>query len=110
MRLPLLAQVQRNWFLVSIVVVIIMARVDPSIGCSGGLLRPEITVKILAVATIFFVSGLTIKGEEMWSAVTQYRVHLFIQTFSFVLVPVVVQMLAPFVRGIFQDDESLING
>ena len=46
---------QKHWFLMGIVFVILFARLIPSLGRTGGILKPEILVKKLAVMLIFFV-------------------------------------------------------
>ena len=64
----MLARLQKNWFLIGIVVVISLAKIAPFIGAKGGILKPEITVKYVAVSTIFLNSGLSLKTEELKSA------------------------------------------
>ena len=45
---------RRHWFLISLVMVIFMARWDPSVGCKGGPLYPEVnrTFKLKSVRKI----------------------------------------------------------
>ncbi|XP_021500989.1 sodium/bile acid cotransporter 7 isoform X12 [Meriones unguiculatus] len=59
----LLERVRKEWFMVGIVVAIGAAKLEPSFGVHGGPLKPEITVSYVAVATIFFNSGLSLKTE-----------------------------------------------
>ncbi|XP_028609243.1 sodium/bile acid cotransporter 7 isoform X4 [Grammomys surdaster] len=59
----LLERVRKEWFMVGIVVAIGAAKLEPSVGVNGGPLKPEITVSYIAVATIFFNSGLSLKTE-----------------------------------------------
>ena len=61
----------KNWFMIGIFVAVLMAKLEPSIGMKGGLLRPEYTIKYFAVALIFFNSGLSLKTEELKNAITQ---------------------------------------
>ncbi|XP_042557757.1 sodium/bile acid cotransporter 7 isoform X3 [Dipodomys spectabilis] len=56
-------RLRKDWFLVGIVVAIAGAKLRPSVGVNGGPLKPEITVSYIAVATIFFNSGLSLKTE-----------------------------------------------
>ncbi|XP_077983638.1 sodium/bile acid cotransporter 7-like isoform X2 [Glandiceps talaboti] len=88
-----LEPIKKNWFLIGIVVVIVLARIDPDIGIKGGPLKPEITVKYLAVSFIFFNSGISLKTEELTSAVLHFRLHLFVQCFTLMFVPCVVWLL-----------------
>ncbi|XP_029336513.1 sodium/bile acid cotransporter 7 isoform X4 [Mus caroli] len=60
----LLERARKEWFMVGIVVAIGAAKLEPSVGVNGGPLKPEITVAYIAVATIFFNSGLSLKTES----------------------------------------------
>lgn len=62
---------RQHWFLIGIVVAIATARVAPWLGQKGGPLWPEVTVKYVAVALIFFNSGLTLRTEELKTALLQ---------------------------------------
>jgi len=106
----LLNLLRRHWFLIGLALSIATARSHPSIGCSGGPLHPEVTVKIIAVAAIFFVSGVTIDGNDLRGAIGQYRVHVFIQCFTFVVVPLFVQVSGPLLRLAFRGDDALLRG
>ncbi|XP_058406144.1 sodium/bile acid cotransporter 7 isoform X8 [Diceros bicornis minor] len=59
----LLERMRKEWFMVGIVLAIAGAKLKPSIGVNGGPLKPEITVSYIAVSTIFFNSGLSLKTE-----------------------------------------------
>ncbi|XP_031196243.1 sodium/bile acid cotransporter 7 isoform X3 [Mastomys coucha] len=83
----LLERVRKEWFMVGIVVAIGAAKLKPSVGVNGGPLKPEITVSYIAVATIFFNSGLSLKTEELTSALVHLRLHLFIQIFTLAFFP-----------------------
>ncbi|XP_057610282.1 sodium/bile acid cotransporter 7 isoform X4 [Chionomys nivalis] len=83
----LLERARKEWFMVGIVVAIGAAKLEPSVGVNGGPLKPEITVSYIAVATIFFNSGLSLKTEELTSALVHLKLHLFIQTFTLAFFP-----------------------
>lgn len=89
-----LAAVKKHWFLIGIVAAILSAKLNPSIGAKGGLLKPEFTIKYLAVSFIFFNSGLSLRSEDLARAVTRVRLHAFIQCFTLLFVPVFVSVLA----------------
>ncbi|XP_047423424.1 sodium/bile acid cotransporter 7 isoform X3 [Sciurus carolinensis] len=59
----LLERMRKEWFMIGIVLAIAGAKLKPSVGVNGGPLKPEITVSYIAVATIFFNSGLSLKTE-----------------------------------------------
>ncbi|XP_037252457.1 sodium/bile acid cotransporter 7 isoform X3 [Falco rusticolus] len=57
---------------------------------SSGMLRPlkpEITITYIAVSAIFFNSGLSLKTEELTSALMHVKLHLFVQIFTLVFFP-----------------------
>ncbi|XP_023589345.1 sodium/bile acid cotransporter 7 isoform X5 [Trichechus manatus latirostris] len=59
----LLERMRKEWFMFGIVLAIAGAKLEPSVGMNGGPLKPEITVTYIAVAIIFFNSGLSLKTE-----------------------------------------------
>ncbi|XP_066574538.1 sodium/bile acid cotransporter 7 [Amia ocellicauda] len=80
-------RIRKEWFIIGIVLVIIFAKLEPSIGVKGGPLKPEITITYVAVSAIFFNSGLSLKTEELTSALMHVKLHLFVQTFTLVFFP-----------------------
>ncbi|OWF55572.1 Sodium/bile acid cotransporter 7 [Mizuhopecten yessoensis] len=75
----------------------------------SGILKPEITVKYFAVFIIFFNSGLSLKTEEFTKAIFQVKIHVFIQGFTFIVFPMLMQTLATVLApGPF--DRDLIEG
>nr|XP_055192435.1 sodium/bile acid cotransporter 7 isoform X3 [Nyctereutes procyonoides] len=83
----LLERMRKEWFMIGIVLAIAGAKLEPSVGVKGGPLKPEITVSYIAVATIFFNSGLSLKTEELTSALVHIKLHLFIQIFTLAFFP-----------------------
>ncbi|XP_041723962.1 sodium/bile acid cotransporter 7 isoform X4 [Coregonus clupeaformis] len=65
----LLARIRKEWFIIGIVAVIVSAKLQPAFGVKGGPLRPEFTITYVAVSTIFFNSGLSLKTEELTSLI-----------------------------------------
>ena len=88
-----LESAKKNWFLISIAVFIIFARIAPWIGQKGGPLYPEVTIKYIAVSVIFFNSGLSLRTEDLKAAIFHYRLHLFIQSFTFIFIPTAISAL-----------------
>ena len=50
-------------------------------------MKPEITITYIAVSAIFFNSGLSLKTEELTSALMHVKLHLFVQIFTLVFFP-----------------------
>uniref|UniRef100_A0A8K9XPV8 Sodium/bile acid cotransporter n=1 Tax=Oncorhynchus mykiss TaxID=8022 RepID=A0A8K9XPV8_ONCMY len=84
----LLARVRKEWFIIGIVAAIVSAKLQPAVGLKGGPLRPEFTITYVAVSAIFFNSGLSLKTEELTSALLHVKLHLFVQSFTLVFFPV----------------------
>ncbi|XP_042567608.1 sodium/bile acid cotransporter 7-like isoform X2 [Cyprinus carpio] len=59
-------------------------------------LRPEITITYVAVSVIFFNSGLSLKTEELASALMHVKLHFFVQTFTLVFFPIAIWLLLKF--------------
>ncbi|XP_030419502.1 sodium/bile acid cotransporter 7 isoform X2 [Gopherus evgoodei] len=83
----LLERTRKEWFIVGIVLVIAVAKLQPAVGAKGGPLKPEITITYIAVSAIFFNSGLSLKTEELTSALMHVKLHLFVQIFTLVFFP-----------------------
>uniref|UniRef100_A0A8C8BQ36 Solute carrier family 10 member 7 n=1 Tax=Otus sunia TaxID=257818 RepID=A0A8C8BQ36_9STRI len=80
-------RLRKEWFILGIVLVIAVARLEPAVGVKGGPLKPEITITYIAVSAIFFNSGLSLKTEELTSALMHVKLHLFVQIFTLVFFP-----------------------
>ncbi|GLH16273.1 Sodium/bile acid cotransporter 7-B [Gryllus bimaculatus] len=96
-------------FLVAIFFVIILAEINPKLGEKGGILRPEITVEYGAVSTIFLISGMSMKLEDVFNAAKHYDLHIFVQTFSLFFVPIFVKFLTVCLYQ-FNVDEWILKG
>ncbi|KAI4454841.1 solute carrier family 10 member 7 [Holotrichia oblita] len=90
--------IRKQWLLVGIVICIIFACIYPKLGSKEGPLLPEITVKYISVPVIFLVSGISLKTETLFYTFQQYKLHLFVQIFTFVCIPILMQFLVLFLR------------
>uniref|UniRef100_A0A671TSQ3 Solute carrier family 10 member 7 n=1 Tax=Sparus aurata TaxID=8175 RepID=A0A671TSQ3_SPAAU len=105
----LLARIRKEWFIIGIVLVILSAKLQPGVGVRGGPLKPEITIAYVAVSLIFFNSGLSLKTEELTSALLHVRLHLFVQSFTLVFFPLAVWLLLR-VLALTAIDQWLLRG
>ncbi|XP_062514243.1 sodium/bile acid cotransporter 7-B-like [Corticium candelabrum] len=85
--MSLWARILGQWFLIGLVVSILAAKVQPEVGKKGGLLKPEITIKYIAVSVIFLNSGLSLRTDDLKKALFSIRLHAFIQIFTLVFIP-----------------------
>ncbi|KAF5303292.1 hypothetical protein FQA39_LY10031 [Lamprigera yunnana] len=99
----------KNWLLIGIFICIFLASIYPSLGAQQGPLKPEYTCKYGAVSTIFFISGLSLKADSIYYTLQQHRLHLFIQVFTFVFIPLFMQILLVFLN-VFRIDKWILKG
>ena len=74
-----------QWLLLAMGLVILLAYFFPNVGRHGGYLRSEYTVTYGAVALIFFTSGLTLPFDKLVKHAKNLRLHIIVQTTSFLI-------------------------
>lgn len=79
--------VQKNWFLLSLPLVILLAYLFPDVGKSGGAVRAEWSISFGSVILIFFLNGLSLGIERLGKELTRFRLHLLVQSFSLFIIP-----------------------
>ncbi|GAA5820933.1 hypothetical protein JCM3770_002635 [Rhodotorula araucariae] len=79
-----------QWFLIGIGVFIVLAWRFPNVARQGGILEAEWSIRLLAVAIIFFISGLSIPLRNMYIRALDWRLHLVCNITTFLLFPTVV--------------------
>jgi len=80
--------IDKWWFIFGIIIAVLFAFAAPQIGKKGGWIHSEITIKYIAVSIIFLLSGLSLKTKELKSAILFWRIHLAIQTFNLIFIPI----------------------
>jgi sodium/bile acid cotransporter 7 len=78
--------VAKNWFVLSLPLAVALAWAIPEAGATGGWLRSDVTTKV-GVAVIFFFQGLTLPLAQMRAGAMQWRLHVVVQTFTFLWFP-----------------------
>ncbi|KAI9237096.1 MAG: SBF-like CPA transporter family-domain-containing protein [Podila humilis] len=99
----------KNWFLLGLVIVIILARYFPGWGRTGGPIRPEYSVKYGITSIIFLLSGLSLKTKDLLVSAINYRAHLLVQVTSFVVIPLVVKAVTSLI-GLSSFNATLLAG
>nr|KAG5694918.1 hypothetical protein BaRGS_025079 [Batillaria attramentaria] len=74
-----------------------------------GILKPEFTVKYVAVSFIFLASGLSINTQELRRAFLQVNVHIFVQCFTFAFFPVFIHLVVALLQHT-SFDHLLLDG
>lgn len=101
--------IRKQWLLVGIIVCIIVACVYPNLGAKEGPLKPELTVKYIAVPIIFLVSGISLKTESLFYTFRHYKLHVFVQVFTFVCIPIFMQFFVSLLN-IFGINSWILKG
>ncbi len=78
----------KNWFMIGMPIAVGLAWLFPDAGAKGGWMRTEITTKI-AVAFVFLAQGLTLPGKALRDGASQWKLHLGVQGFGFVIFPLI---------------------
>ena len=82
------AWLRKNWFVAGLAVAVGLAFAAPGPGSPGGWLNPGITTKV-GVALIFFFQGLSMNLAEVRAGLASWRLHAYVQTFVFVVFPLI---------------------
>ncbi|KAG0366926.1 SBF-like CPA transporter family-domain-containing protein [Gamsiella multidivaricata] len=99
----------KNWFLLGLIVVIILARYFPEWGRTGGPIRPEYSVKYGITSCIFLLSGLSLKTKDLLISAVNYRAHLLVQLTSFIAIPLIVKAITALI-GLSSFNATLLAG
>lgn len=89
---PMVPFLARNWFVIALPVVIVLAAVFPGLGADGGPLHPEISTR-WAVVAIFLFQGLSLPSSALRTGARNWRLHLLIQLVTFLVFPLVTLLL-----------------
>jgi len=76
----------RHWFALTLPFAVGMAWVLPDLGSAEGPLKSAISTK-LGVVLIFLIQGVTLPSTALRQGLSQWRLHLLIQAFTFLVFP-----------------------
>ena len=79
-----LTWLKRNWFLLGILTALLLGFFLPGIELA---LNPAGITRTVLIVLLFLISGFTLPSEAISSGLKDYRLHLYIQSFVFVLIP-----------------------
>src|SRR5213592_1427692 len=77
-----------DWFLLGMVLATVLAWAMPRPGAAGGWLHPELLTKA-GVALIFFLHGLTLSFAALRAGALNWRLHVLVQSCTFLLFPLI---------------------
>ncbi|MEJ1240938.1 bile acid:sodium symporter family protein [Chryseolinea sp. T2] len=85
-------------FVAAIIVVIAIAYMVPQLGRDDSPL-PLDTIGSIGVSLIFFFYGLKLSREKLVSGLKNWKLHVLVQSTTFLLFPLIVLVFLPFVEG-----------
>jgi len=82
------APARKNGFIIALLAAVALAFLFPAPGARGGWLHPDLLNNI-GVALILFLQGLSMAIERMKVGARNWRLHLIVQSFTFLVFPIV---------------------
>lgn len=79
--------IRSNGFILGLFGAVVLAFLWPEPGSRGGVLQPEL-LSNAGIAIILFLQGLSLAYEKVRSGAGNWRLHVTIQTFTFVVFPI----------------------
>jgi len=90
--------IENRWFELGMVLMILCAFAYPPFAMKGGIIKPEITIKYVAISITFLLSGISLKTQEIIKAVAYCKVHVLVHSMIFVVAPVLLFLVAALLR------------
>ncbi len=100
--------IRSNGFLLALIGAVVLAFVFPQGGAKGGLVNPDY-VNNGGIALILLLQGLSLAFEKIRSGAGNWRLHLIIQGFTFVIFPLVGLLMDWIVPGIWKSQPQGIR-
>ena len=76
-----------DWFLCGMLAATLLAYFFPGFGASGGGMHAEYVINI-GVFAVFFLHGINLSSEQIRHGLKNWRLHLMVQSFTFIVFPV----------------------
>jgi solute carrier family 10 (sodium/bile acid cotransporter), member 7 len=78
--------IRRNGFVLGLILAVLLAFLFPTPGSRNGFLHPEL-VNNFGIALILFLQGLSLAFEKLKNGAGNWRLHVIIQSFTFIVFP-----------------------
>lgn len=82
--------VEKNFFLLGMFFAVGFARAFPSLGKTGGVLKPELIIGKYGVAAVFLLSGLSLELSQLTKAFANVKLNLLVQAIIFAVWPLLI--------------------
>ncbi|HEX7821843.1 MAG TPA: bile acid:sodium symporter family protein [Sphingobium sp.] len=90
-------------FLGALLAAIIAAIIAPSLGMTGGILHVDFIAQY-GVGLVFFLYGLTLDPARMRAGLGHYRLHIIVQSSTFLLFPLIVLALHALINPVLTEE------
>lgn len=80
--------IRSNGFVLGLFLAVILAFILPGPGSKNGILHPDL-LNNFGIALIMFLQGLSLATEKIRSGAANWRLHVIIQSFTFIIFPLV---------------------
>jgi sodium/bile acid cotransporter 7 len=100
--------IKENGFVLGLFCVVLLAFANPNPGARHGWLHPDL-IQNVGVALILFLQGLSMPLEKVRKGAGNWQLHIIIQSFTFVIFPLVGLGFEIFLRSIWPDEPQAIR-
>jgi sodium/bile acid cotransporter 7 len=96
-----LSFIKKNWFLFGILIAVALGFLIPDLGKT---LNPSSITNISIVIVLFFITGLTLPSESIKKGISDIRLHLYIQLFIFLIVPLYFLLTSSLLKSYIKEE------
>lgn len=82
----LLRKMASDWFLAGMISAVLLAAAFPAFGAAGGAMHADV-VSNAGIFAVFFLHGLALSTRSLVAGLTKVKLHLLVQTLTFVIFP-----------------------
>ena len=102
------APTRRNGFIVALFAAVALAFLFPAPGARDGWLHPD-ALNNIGVALILFLQGLSMAVERMKAGASNWRLHVIVQAFTFLIFPLVGLLFHLATRVLWPNEPSALS-
>ncbi|MCE9670062.1 bile acid:sodium symporter [Myxococcus stipitatus] len=106
MPLRLLQRLGRDWFLLGMLSAVGLALLFPDFGRQGGAMHADVVTNV-GIFLVFFLHGLGMPPANLKAGAMQWRLHLLVQSFTFLVFPLLWVVLNLLFGAVVPQDLSL---
>ena len=101
--------IKKNWFLIGIISALFLGFLTPKIGINFSSAILSYFNKVLIII-LFLLSGLNLPTETILKDLKDFRLHLYIQVFIFIITPLYFFLSSLIFKSLFTGDIGNLKG